>query len=66
MEITIDIPSQPEGYSIPVRKAVYLPFGDMKILIGDAWFLASDQLELGGGSYIHCRKCKPSTKGEAT
>jgi hypothetical protein len=58
MKITIDIVNPPEGYSVPERKPVYLPFGNIIILIGECWVRASDRLKYGGESHICCDKIK--------
>lgn len=56
MNITINIPSPPEGYSTPVRQPIYLPFGDTLILIGVCWVRATDNLQTGGDTHICCNK----------
>ena len=54
MEIKINITAPPDGYSIPEWRPIYLPFGDAKILIGECWVYASDELKYGGGWHIWC------------
>ncbi len=56
MKITIDIPEQPDGYSVPTWSPIYLPFGDAQMLVGSAWCLVKDHLKYGGGSHIWCYK----------
>ena len=58
MIIVIEIPSPPNGYSIPERKPLYLPFGDALILIGNSWAKATDICgpDSGGEFHIWCNK----------
>ena len=58
MKITIEIKPPPDGYSIPERRPVYLPFDDTLILIGDCWQRTSEVLTHGGESHICCRRIK--------
>jgi len=57
MKIEIEIPDPPEGYGIPYRRRIYLPFTeDTIILEGDRWVRAYDVLSLGGSTHICCHK----------
>ena len=65
MKITIEIPKQPEGFSVPRWCPIYLPFGTIRILVGKRWCWAIDELKHGGGSYIWCEKLTERDGGEA-
>ena len=62
MKITIKIPDQPDGYSIPTWSPIYLPLNDKLILVGTMWCLAETQLKHGGGSHIWCYKLAKHNK----
>ena len=56
MKIEIEIPAPPDGYSVPERKPIFLPFSNTLILVGQAWVRAADVLQYGGCIHICCRK----------
>jgi hypothetical protein len=58
IKIEIDIVAPPEGYSIPERRPIYLPFVGILILIGECWVRPMDEKTFAGAWHICCHKVK--------
>jgi len=58
MKIEIEIPSPPKGCGEPFRAPIYTSdlHGTKLILIGCCWCRPEDQIKIGGGIYIQCKR----------